>query len=109
VPELNEGIKRGDQDLFILSPVYENWFYPSVRMGFNEFAVDQWTSHLEALFTGNQYLAYENIGSYRLFNVDAARLICPMFKSWEYCQVPDTPVDTRILSYGWRVYAFAGR
>jgi hypothetical protein len=104
-PEVDELLTDKNTNLYVLTPVLENWFYPSVRMGVNDVATSRWNDHLTQIVDGNENLEYENIQSFRLLNIDAARLICPLFQNWKYCNVPNTPVDSRILFYGWKLYS----
>jgi hypothetical protein len=104
-PDVDEIFTDEDSEIYILTPILENWFYPSVRMGVNDVATDRWNDHLKQLFSGRETIEYENIQSFRLLNIDSARLVCPLLQSVAYCDVPNTPMDSRRLYYGWKLYS----
>lgn len=104
-PEVDGLLTDKNTNLYILTPVIENWFYPSVRMAVNPVATSRWNDHLTQIVDGKENLEYENIQSFRLFNIDSARLLCPLLHQVAYCDVPNTPIDSRMLRYGWRLYS----
>jgi branched-subunit amino acid transport protein len=89
---------------YITSPIFDNQFYPSVRLGVLAHTSNKWNQSLLDFLGDNAEVVYETKDSFRLLNVDSLRLICPFIRSIDYCAPLNTPFDRRILSYGWKIY-----
>lgn len=91
-----------DGFIYIASPILENQFYPSVRMGVQEHTSKQWNRSLEEHYSDELELVYESTHELNLFIVDI-RLTCLFLRDNPYCKAENVPIDRRVLSYGWMV------
>ena len=96
-------IKTSSQETWIVSPYLENQFYPSVRLGVYENTSKAWNQNLDSSLSGQEIQLDEIHYSFQLFIIDPLRFFCPLTDSISYCQVPSNPIDTRILTYGWKI------
>ena len=90
--------------ILVVLPVFENQFYPSVRLGVFAHDAARWNEGARAYLGAAARPAFRATQRFRLFNVDAARLFCPAVPQLGYCAVPNTPFDGRLLEYGWEIY-----
>lgn len=95
--------KTGGQETRIVSPYLENQFYPSVRLGVYENTSEEWNQNLDSSLSGQDIQLDTIQYSFQLLNIDPMRFFCPLTDSISYCQVPSNPIDTRILTYGWKI------
>ena len=96
-------IKASSQETWIVSPYLENQFYPSVRLGIYENTSRAWNQNLDSSLSGQEIQLEKIQYSLQLFIIDPMRFFCPLTDSISYCQVPSNPLDTRILTYGWKI------
>lgn len=97
-------LRYRNTNVFIASPSIRDENYQSVRLGVNQFLTSQWNSLLNG-FLGDKYsLIYDEEIRFQQLYIDAMRLFCPFTSSIEYCQVPNSPFDTRIFKFGWKIY-----
>jgi hypothetical protein len=89
--------------LWIVSAHLENQFYPSVRMGIYENTSNAWNLNLENHLNGKGEQIDNIRYSMQNINFDPMRFFCSLAGSLHYCQVPNNPLDTRILTYGWTI------
>jgi hypothetical protein len=90
----------------IVSPIVENQFYPSMRMGVFEMPSRTWNQSLLE-FMGEQGERQSQIrNTFRSALIDTPRVICFLTPSLKYCQVPHSPLDNRVFAYGWDIYSF---
>jgi 4-amino-4-deoxy-L-arabinose transferase-like glycosyltransferase len=97
--------KTGGQETWIVSPYLENQFYPSVRLGVYENTSKVWNQTLETYLNGKGRQINDIRYSIHLLIFDPMRFFCPLIDSLSYCQVPSNPLDTRVLTYGWKIVA----
>jgi hypothetical protein len=94
----------GENPLYVLSPVVENQPYPSVRMGVYESDARSFEKNLVDRLGPRLKLDSEFQAQYKLLTVDALRLACLVIRDGAYCDVPNSPLDTRRFAIGWRLY-----
>ena len=99
-----ENDASGNSDVYYLLPVVKNQFYPSVRMGVYEHTSRSWNQSLLNAWPSKAGLIYRIEKTFRSFSVDSLRLACPLLRKFTYCDVPNTPFDRRVFSYGWDIY-----
>jgi len=90
--------------VYYIMPVFENQFYPSFRMGIFEHTSKAWNSDLLIELEGLGDPDYRVRNSFSAFIIDPLRIYCPLTPQIPYCQVPNTPFDTRVVRYGWDIY-----
>lgn len=88
---------------YIATPVFNNQFYRSVRLGFSADGTKKWNELIAPLLDGKEEIVFETFGSFRLFLVEI-RLGCFVRDVPAYCDIPTIPLDRRELTYGWKVY-----
>jgi len=98
-----ESPARDGRGVALVLPVFKNEFYPSVRVGFYGHQTAAPNEAARELADGAPPV-HRAVRTFRLFNVDAARLFCPVAPQIGYCAVPNTPFDRRLLEYGWEIY-----
>lgn len=91
-------------EIFILAPVLENQFYPSVRMGIYEHTSREWMQNLQDTYGAALELVARPFGVFFSKRIDIMRLPCLWIETRSFCNVPNTPFDTRRLGYGWEIY-----
>lgn len=94
----------GENPLYVLSPVVENQPYPSVRMGVYESDARSFEKDLVDRIGPRLKLENEFRAQSKLLTVDALRLGCLVLRDGAYCDVPNSPLDTRRFALGWRLY-----
>jgi hypothetical protein len=88
----------------IVSPIVENQFYPSMRMGIFEMPSRTWNQSLLD-YLGNQgVLVFQTKQAFRSSLLDTPRAFCFAAPSLTYCQKPHSPLDNRVFGYGWDIY-----
>jgi hypothetical protein len=88
----------------IVSPIVENQFYPSMRMGIFEMPSRNWNQSLLD-YLGNQgVLVFQTKYAFRSSLLDTPRAFCFAVPSLNYCQKPHSPLDNRVFGYGWDIY-----
>lgn len=94
------------ENYYLLVPTIQNQPLQTVRMGVVEESQQTWNSILEGYMAGqNWQLAADLQHNFRLSVIDFARLFCPIISTRSFC-VTDAPlVDTRVFSYGWKLYS----
>jgi len=92
----------------LILPVFENQFYPSVRVGVFSHDAAAWNENAGPYMGDSAQEVYRAVRQFTLFNIDSARLFCPLVPTLGYCDVPNSPVDRRVLHYGWAIYRLAG-
>jgi len=88
----------------IVSPIVENQFYPSMRMGVFEMPSRTWHQSLLEYLGDRGELASQIRNSFQSALIDTPRAICFVFQSPKVCQKPHTPIDNRVFAYGWDIY-----
>jgi len=97
-------LKQEQDPFFVVSPVVENQFYPSVRMGVYEHTSRAWNESLLSIIRGRETTMYQDLRRFPSSSIDAMRLFCPLVRWLPYCDVPNSPIDGRVFGYGWIVY-----
>jgi hypothetical protein len=92
-----------NEHYYIATPILENQFYRSIRLGFSADGTRKWNKSITAYLDGKEELVFESLGTFRLFLVEI-RLGCIFRNVPGYCDIPNIPLDRRELTYGWRVY-----
>ena len=78
----------------------------TVRMGVVEGTQQTWNSILEGYKTGQNWQLVSDVQHrFRLSVVDFARLFCPFISTRSFCATDAPLVDTRVFSYGWKIYS----
>jgi hypothetical protein len=95
-----------DKVITIVSPVVENQFYPSMRMGIFEMPSRAWNESLLEYMGEYGERIYQIRHSFRSALIDTPRAICFLIPSLRYCKVPHSPIDERVFAYGWDIYIF---
>ena len=88
----------------LILPVFENQFYPSVRLGVFAHDATAWNENARQYLGDSAPEVYRAVRQFTLFNIDSARLFCLLVPTIGYCDVPNAPVDRRLLRYGWAIY-----
>lgn len=91
---------------YIIAPYIVNQPLLAVRLGVVERTQNKWNDSLLPYF--EQYPGWQQIARFeyhfRLSGVDFPRLFCPLIRTRSFCATPAPFIDTRIFTYGWRVY-----
>ena len=93
-----------ERPVYYILPVLENQFYTSFRMGIFEHTSRTWNRDLLIELDGLSDPDYRVRNSFNAFIIDPLRIYCPLTPQTPYCQVPNTPFDTRVVRYGWDIY-----
>lgn len=101
---MDELEKQRDGKTYYILPVLENQFYPSFRMGIFEHTSRKWNRELLEALEIEGSPGYRVRNSFRVLLIDPLRIFCPLTPGLAYCQVPNTPFDTRRAAYGWDIY-----
>lgn len=97
-----QAIPAGD---VVIMPAIENQPRLVVRMGVAEPVQKAWNEDLQStLATGQTVITYQNNQQFQLLNLDYPRLLCPLLRRLDYCQVVSPLLDRSIFTYGWTVY-----
>lgn len=93
-------------DYYIIAPYIVNQPLLAVRLGVFEPTQNKWNESLLPYF--EQHPGWQQIAqfeySFRMSGVDFPRLFCPLITTRSFCETPAPFIDTRIFTYGWRVY-----
>ena len=89
--------------IYIVSPEIENQPLMTVRMGVVEPTQNHWNQMLQEFFQPGRPTVFENKQNFQMFSVDFSRFFCPFIKS-DFCENPAPLFDSRIFSYGWKIY-----
>ena len=92
----------------LILPVFENQFTPSVRVGVFAHDAAAWNENARPYMGDSAREIYRAVRQFTLFNIDSARLFCPLVPAISYCAVPYAPLDRRVLEYGWAIYRLSG-
>jgi hypothetical protein len=95
-----------DKAITIVSPIVENQFYPSMRMGVFEMPSRAWNESLLKYMGERGERVYHIRHSFRSALIDTPRAICFLVPSLDLCKVPHSPIDDRVFAYGWDIYNF---
>jgi hypothetical protein len=95
-----------ENNIMIVSPIVENQFYPSMRMGVFEMPSRTWNQSLLEYMGDQAELISQARHHFRSAIVDTPRLICFIIPSLDYCKVPHSPLDNRVFAYGWDIYSY---
>jgi hypothetical protein len=95
-----------DEVITIVSPIMENQFYPSMRMGVFEMPSRSWNESLLEYMGDQGELKSQIRNTFRSALIDTPRVICFLTPSLKYCKVPHSPIDNRVFAYGWDIYSF---
>jgi hypothetical protein len=95
-----------DKVITIVSPIVENQFYPSMRMGVFELPSRTWNESLLEYLGDQGELQSQIRHQFRSALIDTPRAICFLLPSLKYCKVPHSPIDNRVFAYGWDIYSF---
>jgi len=93
-----------DKVITIVSPIVENQFYPSMRMGVFEMPSRSWNQSLLEYMGDPSDHVFQARNSFRSALIDTPRAICFVFQSPKVCQKSHTPIDGRVFAYGWDIY-----
>jgi hypothetical protein len=96
-----------DRPIMLVSPIVENQFYPSMRMGVFEMPSRSWNKSLLEYMGDNGERVDQFRHAFRSALVDTPRAICFILPSLKYCKVPHSPLDNRVFAYGWDIYLFS--
>lgn len=94
---------EGEPEYYVLMPEIVNQIPLSVRLGVREPSVAQWNRSMEEFLGGRAVDVHSTDRSFRLFNIDLPRLLCPLFSSISYCSARTPTIDRRVFLYGWRL------
>jgi hypothetical protein len=95
-----------DKTIMIVSPIVENQFYPSMRMGVFEMPSRKWNQSLLEYMGAQGELQSQVRHQFRSALINTPRAICFLIPSLKYCKVPHSPIDNRVFAYGWDIYIF---
>jgi hypothetical protein len=95
-----------DKVITVVSPIVENQFYPSMRMGVFEMPSRSWNESLLEYMGDRGELQSQIRNSFRSALIDTPRAMCFLIPSLKYCKVPHSPIDNRVFAYGWDIYNF---
>jgi hypothetical protein len=91
------------EPIYVILPLVENQYYPSIRMGVYEHTSRQWNEALLSSLGPGLEMAQPVKNSVPMLVIDHLRLPC-LLLSIPYCQVANTPFDYRVFGYGWDIY-----
>jgi len=89
---------------YVASPRITNQLFPSVRNGVDEATSAMMTEWLKAFLGEEDAVVYQTEGSFSMLDVGLHRLLCELGLKGLYCEIPRPFVESRTLSYGWRVH-----
>lgn len=88
---------------FIIMPFIENQPRLTVRAGIEESYQTQWNQQTLSRLE-NQHVELQVFeDSIQIFNINLPVLACPIIGENGFCEQPDPFIDTRELTYGWKV------
>jgi hypothetical protein len=93
-----------EKSITIVSPIVENQFYPSMRMGVFEMPSRGWNQSLLEYLGEEGELTTQIRNAFRSSLIDTPRAICFILQAPKYCQKPHSPIDNRVFAYGWDIY-----
>jgi hypothetical protein len=96
--------EEGWREVYLLLPVIENQFYPSVRTGISEFSARQWNQVLAEHFGALGELVYETHHRRPILTVNALWLFCPLARPFGYCEYIQSAFNRQEFSFGWQIY-----
>jgi hypothetical protein len=92
-----------EPEIWIVSPIVSNQFYPSVRLGVHERNAEAWNRTLEEYLAGRGARDEAIRSSFRIFNLSPMRFACSFIRSAADCKYPPDLYDQRVFVYGWDI------
>jgi hypothetical protein len=91
---------------YILTPIFYNQLFPSIRIGIDENSAHHWNNLLERAFGGRPDVFYISERQVQMVDFGLHRFVCYLTngKSGINCNYSRPFLDARIFRYGWRVY-----
>jgi len=103
-PDKAAWIEAANGSVILITPIFRNQFYPSVRVGVYEHTSREWNHSMRELLGDRLKEAHREERSLSSWIIDAPRLICPLLGEIDYCRVLNAPLDHRRVVYGWVAY-----
>ncbi len=110
---LPQALEAGEVDStspYILVPYIQNQPLLTVRLGVFEPSQESWNAKMDSYLASHP--DWQPVARlerhFRLSILDFPRLFCPWIKTRSFCATPAPLIDTRLFSYGWKIYRYRG-
>jgi hypothetical protein len=97
-------VATGAKSYYLMTLFIENQPLLTVRMGVIEATQKTWNESMIQYYGSEPPVVFQVQRSFRLFNFDLPRLLCPFMQGRNYCSAQIPAVDRREFTYGWKVY-----
>lgn len=91
-------------DYYVVTPLFNNQSFPSVRNSLTEREVSKWNQSLHAFLNGNAEVVYNKSNQIGVINVGIQQVLNPVAGFRVFAAESQPVIDGRFMSYGWSIY-----